>query len=435
MNFQDASNLRIPEGYVRTIHDKDGRLLWGSVGYDVSFDGNATQGPLPSQYRQVEYVEATGTQYVNTGVRIASAGAQWSATIDIQYTASSSSSQIMLGTGTGAGGWAGQNGGFYALGPTDRTTYASTQRVQAYLAFGTSASITIESETITRAGSVPDGSVYLLAAAIREFACEAKLYSCKIYDASNVLVRDFVPCVRKSDSVAGLYDMVNMAFYVSNGADAFIAGGNVPSPDHPQEIQTVTGEQTVKITDGGEESQEYTVNLGSIELCKIGTYKDRIYKADSKWYVEKQVGKVVLDGSESYTYNPNYGGFRYQNANFNISSANPSEDLICSHFTVATMRGALPTAPIIKTYNSTSDSTYIFICDGTSDVDAFKSWLAAHNTTVYYALATPTTTEITDTTLIAQLVAIYDWIRRYGYNAIVTTPGDNLPIVIDRTPL
>ena len=159
---------------------------------------------------------------------------------------------------------------------------------------------------------------------------------------------------------------------------------------------------SVQIEKGGQ-ATSYAPYFTPIELAKVGNYQDRIYKDDGKWYIEKQIGKVVLDGSESYAYYSNYGGFRYQNANFNISSANPSEDLICSHFTVATVRGILPTAPVIKTYTQSADSTYIFLCDGTSDVDAFKTWLSTHPTTVYYALATPTTTEITDETLRAQL--------------------------------
>ncbi|NLW14844.1 MAG: hypothetical protein GX038_01080, partial [Erysipelothrix sp.] len=39
----------------------------------------------------------------------------------------------------------------------------------------------------------------------------------------------------------------------------------------------------------------------------------------------------------------------------------------------------------------------------TKDVTGFKNWLSTHNTAVYYPLATPTITEITDTTLIEQL--------------------------------
>ena len=170
------------------------------------------------------------------------------------------------------------------------------------------------------------------------------------------------------------------------------------------------------------QGQEFPIDLGSIELAKIpgSDYKDKILydKTIGKWRIEKQVGKVVFDGTEAWAYYSSYGGFRYKNDGFNVSSNNPSEDLICSHFTVATVRGASPTAPVIKSYTLNTDSTYIFLCDGTSDVTAFKTWLASNPTTVYYALATPTTTEITDQTLIDQLEALASATLGYGVNNI-----------------
>lgn len=43
----------------------------------------------------------------------------------------------------------------------------------------------------------------------------AKLYGCKIWD-SWTLVRDFIPCYRKSDTVIWLYDLVNNQFYTNS---------------------------------------------------------------------------------------------------------------------------------------------------------------------------------------------------------------------------
>ena len=176
-------------------------------------------------------------------------------------------------------------------------------------------------------------------------------------------------------------------------------------------------------------AQDYEVNLGTLELAKIGTYQDRIYKQGGKWYVEKQIGKMVLDGSESWKYYPIYDGFRYRNASFNVSSNNPSEDLMCSHFTVATARGPFLTAPVIKVYTLNTDSTYIFLCDGTSDVDAFKTWLSNNTPTLYYALATPTTTEITNQALIDQLEALASASLNQGINNIFTeiATGNAMP--------
>ena len=48
----------------------------------------------------------------------------------------------------------------------------------------------------------------------------------------------------------------------------------------------------------GDTPQEITNE--AIELCKIGDYQDSIVKDNGKWYLNKQIGKVVLNGSESW---------------------------------------------------------------------------------------------------------------------------------------
>ena len=50
-----------------------------------------------------------------------------------------------------------------------------------------------------------------------------KIYSCKIYDNGS-LVRDFAPCIRKSDGAVGLFDKVNSVFYENAGTGSFVAG-------------------------------------------------------------------------------------------------------------------------------------------------------------------------------------------------------------------
>lgn len=50
-----------------------------------------------------------------------------------------------------------------------------------------------------------------------------KLYNLKITDGTNV-IKNFVPCYRKSDNVAGLYDLVNNVFYTNQGTGNFIVG-------------------------------------------------------------------------------------------------------------------------------------------------------------------------------------------------------------------
>jgi hypothetical protein len=53
-----------------------------------------------------------------------------------------------------------------------------------------------------------------------------KLYTCQ-FEENGVLMRDFVPCYRKSDHEPGLYDLVNGVFYTNQGSVPFLVGGNV----------------------------------------------------------------------------------------------------------------------------------------------------------------------------------------------------------------
>lgn len=54
----------------------------------------------------------------------------------------------------------------------------------------------------------------------------AILYYCKIWE-DDVLVRDFVPCYRKSDNAVGLLDKVENKFYENAGSVAFEKGPNI----------------------------------------------------------------------------------------------------------------------------------------------------------------------------------------------------------------
>lgn len=53
-----------------------------------------------------------------------------------------------------------------------------------------------------------------------------ELYHVTLYN-NGVVVEDFVPCYRKSDSVAGLYDIVNGIFYTNGGNGTITVGADV----------------------------------------------------------------------------------------------------------------------------------------------------------------------------------------------------------------
>lgn len=141
----------------------------------------------------------------------------------------------------------------------------------------------------------------------------------------------------------------------------------------------------------------YNIDLPSgMELCKIGNYQDYIYKDSDKWYLHKEIGKVVLNGSEVWN-TPAEG---YQTT---LGISNNTKELFCDLFTNVQAYSEFITKSyaIGKIYSSVQN-IYIRNAD-TPTLQDFKTWLSTHNTIVYYVLFAPTNEEITYQPLIDQL--------------------------------
>ena len=172
-------------------------------------------------------------------------------------------------------------------------------------------------------------------------------------------------------------------------------------------------------------NKDYEIDLGDIKLCKIEDYKDAIFKNnqlseyydstlnEDSWYIKKEIGKVVLDGSEDGwgLMETNTNTIRFINSN--LIQNNKAYSYYSNYF----MNN------YFKEYNGNSaigniDSEGLAIRDNyngitiralisrVNNLAGFKSWLSTHNAEVYYVLATPTYETITNSTLINQLEAI-----------------------------
>lgn len=190
-----------------------------------------------------------------------------------------------------------------------------------------------------------------------------------------------------------------------------------PSPSRPSVVNVVKGNNTITISNSDNtESQNYPINLGDIELCKIGTYQDYIYESNGNWFKKGNIGKVVLNGSESWEYGSrpnttsstikvlfNYMIENYYSNNFIYNSS--TDNRIVFSFIVSNK------AMYLRLSNSLSGVTQED--SGTTIVEKISQWLSTHNTIVYYVIETPTDTQITDATLITQLNNIK---KAYSYD-------------------
>lgn len=176
---------------------------------------------FPHGYTQLDYIEATGTQYINTGVKDS---ALWQ--FDIQFM-DTTTRQLMGYGGNGAEYWGMQVNGCYGI--AEWNYIANTNGGQRDLVvhdFRNIGSNTVWVQNKTTGVSNQDVSqseYVLFALGAGSYGCKARLYRCRCTQGSTLL-RDFIPAKRNSDGAIGLFDIVNNNFYINNGSGSFVAG-------------------------------------------------------------------------------------------------------------------------------------------------------------------------------------------------------------------
>lgn len=172
--------------------------------------------------------------------------------------------------------------------------------------------------------------------------------------------------------------------------------------------------------------QDYTVNLGSIELRKINAYQDYIYKSGDDWYVHKEVGSITYDGTEEWEKS-NAGWFYVAAQSASSLNGVANASLGYSNHYIFDSTQTAPNGFLFGNNN------YIQIKhNGITTTSDYADWVSSNNVIVCYPLATPTNTKITDSTLIGQLNNVERFLPRYGYGSLV---HGSLPVIIDRTSL
>ena len=250
----------------------------------VEFAGGAvtdTVGTAISGYDRLDYIQATGTQYIDTGyvhddttkvdIRISfdTVSPQWQCFYGSRVYNTQDEKQLSM--------WLTYDQ-FRPSIAARTTATISDPRVLAETIYD----IHLEKQKGGKCTATPEGGSEIslggatvsgtsLSAndyifAINQYAnkwypdfyTSAKLYSCKIY-SGETLERDFVP-VKHGDDI-GLLDLANGKFYANAGSGTFTAGNVVPT--------TPGGELRVNVAEG-EEASVASALRGGLKLVKIG---------------------------------------------------------------------------------------------------------------------------------------------------------------------
>lgn len=201
--------------------------------------------------------------------------------------------------------------------------------------------------------------------------------------------------------------------------------------------------------------EQYTPYIDS--LRKIDDHKDSFIKENGNWYLHRETGKANIAGIE----NINKSGVADNNSYYYAEGANPRyrfwdidrSEIGTSPQSISVIKIYTRNFPSSNPYHVCHENSiglsFNKITGDTSKIECrigvglssplntdtlFKKWIAQNTLTVYYKLATPTNTKITDTDLIDQLEALANANSYRGTTHIDTTSdGYNLPVIIAAT--
>lgn len=291
--------------------------------------GNTSQAILPSEYQQVEYIESSGTQYIDTGI---AGNTSKRIQAKLNWSLITNNDSMFIGANSGSG---------TSIVYISAVLISNLKRVQFAYGSYTNMSQTIventdyELDAILSNGSqtvklnddvgnnnlsanIGAKNLYLFAMNSNgnaNYYSSGKLYFCKIYDTNDVLVRNLIPCYRKSDSVIGLYDLVTNTFYTNQGTGTFTKGNDVPNPNYPQEIKNVTGDNNVVIR--GKNLVEEIIQNSTVGSDGTLTYTSQNNTAIAK--VKKGKTYIISMASDTlvyglYTSKPTLNSVSYNNS-------------------------------------------------------------------------------------------------------------------------
>ena len=192
---------------------------------------------LPEGYTEVEYIESSGTQYIQTNIVPRDTKTE----CDFQFSVAAESTIV--------GKWDGSNQRYYAvqIDANKKFKFGNRSNTSKWTGGSDTNRHTIVFNDSSH-GAYLDNS---LKATDSTFACtggscgiglfartcyneptesyaSGKIFHVKFTNnATDEVLGEFIPCVRDADSVAGMYDLVTNAFFGNNGTGSFTAGSPV----------------------------------------------------------------------------------------------------------------------------------------------------------------------------------------------------------------
>jgi len=184
------------------------------------------------------------------------------------------------------------------------------------------------------------------------------------------------------------------------------------------------------------ESQTYPINLGTIELCRIGDNEDYIFEENGNWYKHSEIQKIDLTSLDNLSRPSSWANKTafYQSIPYGhgITGYKTIAQLYCNRLISDAPDSIAGSSKNRIGLGGGGNNIYISI-DGITTRAGYISYFENNPTYLYFILAEPTETEITDTTLISQLNSLYSATTYLGETNIITSGSDLPPIIYVQT--
>ena len=203
---------------------------------------------LPSGYTQLEYIESTGAQYINSGYTPA-----WNTDVYMEAMIFKTTDFFALFGARNSSAGTDPNSNTLFISPqlNPRSDYyGSSYTFPNQLPVGVKFAVSVEQNLCdvyqytythpksTAASEYPLFVMDVNTAGSARGTGHCRLYSCSIYEGG-IKIRDFIPCIDTSGKI-GAYDAVYGIFYGNSGTGSFIAGPEVLPPDTPENFYQST---------------------------------------------------------------------------------------------------------------------------------------------------------------------------------------------------
>lgn len=282
---------------------------------------------LPAAYNPIEYLQFTGTQYINTGVTVDS-NTGFDITFEVLNGQSSSPYYNLFGVrGNDSSGGTGETQNFFRIDTIPVNSNSGTEFKYGSTTYNSgikdTSKINIkllnkvytkpDGSTITVAGTITSGlSMYIgcinKAGAAYGNLASMKIYRFKIYNGS-ILAHDFIPVQRVSDKVLGLYDLKTSTFKTNMASGVFTSN----LMNDPSSLAYFNGDSLQS-----QGNSSLTITKNNVTLSNEQTHFGK--------------NSLKFDGSSSYMYMPfpstytgdiTLEGWFYQTSNNNVTYPTP----------------------------------------------------------------------------------------------------------------